>query len=227
MVILLAWLTALAAPLARAAAADRAPAAARTAPVILVFGDSLSAGYGVPPGHGWVDLLARKIAREGYDFSVVNASVSGETTEGGLARLPRALAMHAPRIMILELGANDGLRGLSVTQAQGNLEQMITLAQRRGARVLLIGMRMPPNYGERYTSAFYAMYGQLAQRHHLALVPFLMAAVALKPTLIQADGLHPNERAQPLLLATVWPVLQPLLDGTAQHPVAQASGAAR
>ena len=185
--------------------------------MILVFGDSLSAGYGVPPGHGWVDLLARKIAQEGYDFRVVNASVSGETTEGGLARLPRALAMHAPRIVILELGANDGLRGLPVMQAQRNLEQMISLSQAHGARILLIGMRMPPNYGERYTSAFYAMYGELARRHGLALVPFLMAAVALKPELIQADGLHPNERAQPLLLSTVWPGLQPLLGTPGRH----------
>jgi acyl-CoA thioesterase I len=218
MVILLAWLAALAAPLSRALAADSASTStpARNA-VILVFGDSLSAGYGVPPGHGWVDLLAQKIAREGYDFSVVNASVSGETTAGGLARLPRALAMHAPRILILELGANDGLRGLPVAQAQANLEQMITLGETRGARVLLIGMRMPPNYGERYTSAFYAMYGQLAQRHGLALVPFLMASVALQPGLIQADGLHPNERAQPLLLSTVWPTLQPLLAAPARH----------
>jgi acyl-CoA thioesterase-1 len=226
MVILLAWLAALAAPLACASSADSAPAAARTAAVILVFGDSLSAGYGVPPGHGWVDLLARKIAQEGYDFSVVNASVSGETTAGGLARLPRALALHAPRILILELGANDGLRGLPVAQAQNNLEQMIALGAARGARVLLIGMRMPPNYGERYTSAFYAMYGQLAQRHRLALVPFLMAAVALKPELIQADGLHPNERAQPLLLGTVWPVLQPLL-GTARRQDARQATPAR
>jgi acyl-CoA thioesterase-1 len=230
MVILLVWLAALAAPLARAAAVERASPAARTAPVILVFGDSLSAGYGVPPGHSWVDLLARKIAQEGYDFRVVNASVSGETTEGGLARLPRALAMHAPRIVILELGANDGLRGLPVMQAQRNLEQMISLSQAHGARILLIGMRMPPNYGERYTSAFYAMYGELARRHGLALVPFLMAAVALKPELIQADGLHPNERAQPLLLSTVWPGLQPLLGTPGRHgarPSVPALGAPR
>jgi acyl-CoA thioesterase-1 len=159
-----------------------------------------------------VDLLAGRIAQEGYDFKLVNASVSGETTEGGLARLPRALSMHSPRILILELGANDGLRGLPVEQAKDNLERMITLAKARGARVLLIGMRMPPNYGERYTDAFYAMYGQLAQQDGIALVPFLMSAVALKPELIQADGLHPNERAQPLLLLTVWPVLRPLLD---------------
>lgn len=212
MLILLAWLPALAASLDRAAAdALPAGATARAAPVILVFGDSLSAGYGVPPGHGWVDLLARKIVREGYDFDVVNASVSGETTEGGLARLPRALALHRPRILVLELGANDGLRGLPIAAARDNLARMITLGEGGGARVLLIGMRMPPNYGERYTDAFYAMYGQLAQHYQLALVPFLMAAVALKPGLIQADGLHPDAQAQPLLLDTVWPVLQPLL----------------
>jgi acyl-CoA thioesterase-1 len=205
-VILLALCAALAVPLSRAAG--------EAAPVILVFGDSLSAGYGVPPGQGWVDLLAKKIEHEGYDFNVVNASVSGETTEGGLARLPRALALHRPRILILELGANDGLRGLPVAAAQDNLDHMITLAQSRGARVLLVGMLMPPNYGERYTSAFHAAFSALAQSHHLALVPFLMAGVALHPELIQADGLHPNERGQPLLLDNVWPVLQPMLGST-------------
>ena len=184
------------------------------APVILVFGDSLSAGYGVPPGQGWVDLLAKKIEHAGYDFNVVNASVSGETTEGGLARLPRALALHRPRVLILELGANDGLRGLPVADAQDNLDHMIILAQSHDARVLLVGMLMPPNYGERYTSAFHAAFGDLAQSHHLALVPFLMAGVALHSELIQADGLHPNERGQPLLLDNVWPVLQPMLGST-------------
>lgn len=188
--------------------------------MILVFGDSLSAGYGVPLGHGWVSLLAQRMAQEGYDFSVVNASVSGETTAGGLARLPRALALHHPQIVILELGANDGLRGLPVARAKANLDRMIGLAQAAGARVLLIGMRMPPNYGPRYTSAFYMMYSALAQAHDLRLVPFLMSAVALHPELIQADGLHPNERAQPLLLNTVWPELAPMLGpmlGTAQR----------
>ncbi len=191
--------------------ADHERDAAASAPVILVFGDSLSAGYGVPLGHGWVDLLAQRMAGKGYDFGVVNASVSGETTAGGLARLPRALALHRPRIVILELGANDGLRALSVAQAKMNLERMIELAQGAGARVLLIGMRMPPNYGPRYTSAFYDMYSTLASTDHLALVPFLMAGVALHPTLIQSDGLHPNEQAQPLLLDNVWPELQGLL----------------
>lgn len=188
--------------------------------MILVFGDSLSAGYGVPLGHGWVSLLAQRMAREGYDFDVVNASVSGETTAGGLARLPRALALHHPSIVILELGANDGLRALPVSQAKANLARMIELAQHAGARVLLIGIRMPPNYGPRYTSEFYAMYGSLAQAHHLALVPFLMQGVALHPNLIQADGLHPNEQAQPLLLDNVWPELQGLL-GPARQTRAQ------
>jgi acyl-CoA thioesterase-1 len=205
-VILLALCAALAVPLSRADG--------EAAPVILVFGDSLSAGYGVPPGQGWVDLLAKKIEHAGYDFNVVNASVSGETTEGGLARLPRALALHRPRVLILELGANDGLRGLPVADAQDNLDHMIILAQSHGARVLLVGMLMPPNYGERYTSAFHAAFSDLAQSHHLALVPFLMAGVALHPELIQADGLHPNERGQPLLLDNVWPVLQPMLGST-------------
>ena len=222
MLILLAGIAACAAPLDRAYAADASAAdPARGMPVILVFGDSLSAGYGVPPGHGWVDLMTRQIVREGYDFKIVNASVSGETTEGGLARLPRALALQRPRIVILELGANDGLRGLPVARARDNLDRMIALAQMSGAKVLLIGMKMPPNYGERYTSAFYAMYGQLAARHAVALVPFLMAAVALKPELIQADGLHPNEEAQPLLLATVWPELRPMLG----NPLRAAAGA--
>lgn len=165
----------------------------------------------MPLGHGWVSLLGQRMAGEGYDFEVVNASVSGETTAGGLARLPRALALHRPRLVILELGANDGLRGLPLAQAQVNLTRMVELAQAEGAQVLLIGMRMPPNYGPRYTSEFHAMYTSLAHSYHLALVPFLMAGVALRPDLIQADGLHPNEQAQPLLLDNVWPELQGLL----------------
>jgi acyl-CoA thioesterase-1 len=215
---LLALLVALAAPAGGTSAAE----AARTAgldrhhgdthtPVILVFGDSLSAGYGVPVGFGWVSLLTRKIAQSDYDFNVVNASVSGETTAGGLARLPRALDLHHPSILVLELGANDGLRGLPIARASSNLDQMITLAQARGVRVLLLGLRMPPNYGPRYTMAFQMMYLDLAAEHHIALVPFLMEQVALHPELIQADGLHPNARGQPLLLQTVWPQLSPML----------------
>jgi acyl-CoA thioesterase-1 len=205
---LLALLLTLAAPLAPAV---RAAAAEQSAPVILVFGDSLSAGYGIHLEQGWVSLLASKISQLGYGFRVINASVSGETTVGGLGRLPHALDVQKPRILVLELGANDGLRSLPLASTHDNLDRMITLAQARGVTVLLVGMRMPPNYGERYTTGFYDMYTDLAHAHKLALVPFLLDQVALKPTLMQADGLHPNEQGQPLLLDNVWPVLEPLL----------------
>jgi acyl-CoA thioesterase-1 len=199
---LLALLLALAAPLARAQ---------QPAPVILVFGDSLSAGYGIHVEQGWVSLLASKISQLGYGLKVINASVSGETTAGGLGRLPHALEVHKPRILVLELGANDGLRSLPLASTRDNLDRMITLAQARGVTVLLLGMRMPPNYGERYTTGFYNMYTDLAQAHKLALVPFFLDQVALKPALMQADGLHPNEQGQPQLLDNIWPVLAPLL----------------
>ena len=185
--------------------------AGQAAPVILVFGDSLSAGYGIRVEQGWVSLLARKISQTGYGFKVINASVSGETTAGGLGRLPHALQVQQPRILVLELGANDGLRSLPLADTRANLERMITLARERGVTVLLLGMRMPPNYGERYTTGFQDMYSALARAHKLALVPFLLDQVALKPELMQADGLHPNELGQPLLLDTVWPRLEPLL----------------
>jgi len=198
----LALLLALAAPVAHAQ---------QPAPVILVFGDSLSAGLGIRVEQGWVSLLASKISQLGYGFKVINASVSGETTAGGLGRLPHALEVQQPRILILELGANDGLRSLPLANTRDNLDKMITLALARGVTVLLLGMRMPPNYGERYTSGFQDMYTGLAQAHKLALVPFLLDQVALNPALMQADGLHPNEQGQPLLLDNVWPMLAPLL----------------
>jgi acyl-CoA thioesterase I len=200
-VILLAW-AALATPL-RAATGD--------APVILVYGDSISAGYGIRVEHGWVSLLAQKISAEGYGFRVVNASVSGETTAGGLARLPRALSVQRPRILVLELGGNDGLRGLPLDGTRANLEQMIKLAQSQGVAVLLIGMRVPPNYGPRYTAQFQALYQDLAQSRHVPLVPFLLEHVALDETLMQADHIHPNERGQAALLDEMWPQLLPLL----------------
>ena len=197
-----------------------APPAARAqqpSPDILVFGDSLSAGYGIQVEQGWVSLLARRIAQSGYGFKVINASVSGETTAGGLGRLPHALELQRPRILVLELGANDGLRSLPLASTRDNLERMIALAQARGITVLLVGMRMPPNYGERYTSGFMNMYADLAQAHKLVLVPFLLDRVALDPALMQADGMHPNEAGQPLLLDNVWPKLEPLLRSAA-HP---------
>jgi acyl-CoA thioesterase-1 len=199
---LLALLLALATPAARAD---------QLSPAILVFGDSLSAGLGIHVEQGWVSLLARKLSQLGYGFRVINASVSGETTAGGLGRLPHALEVQQPRILILELGANDGLRSLPLANTRDNLDKMITLARARGVAVLLLGMRMPPNYGERYTTGFYNMYTELAQAHKLTLVPFLLDQVALNPALMQADGMHPNEQGQPLLLDNVWPKLAPLL----------------
>jgi len=206
----MAWLIAL-------PAVGAAPAVAAAAmPVILVFGDSLSAGYGIRVEQGWVSLLAQKIEQEGYGFHVVNASVSGETSAGGLARLPRALSLQQPRIVLLELGANDGLRGLPIQQTQENLGKMIALLQQQHIPVLLLGLKLPPNYGERYTSGFATMYQSLKDQYHVPLLPFLLENVALKPDLMQADGLHPNEQGQPLLLDNVWPTLVPLL--RAQKP---------
>jgi acyl-CoA thioesterase-1 len=191
-----------------AAAAQSTP---RQEPVILVYGDSLSAGYGVAVEKGWVSLLANRMHSEGYGFRVVNASVSGETTTGGLARLPHALAAHSPSIVIVELGANDGLRGLPLATTRENLEATLSLAAGDKRTVVLLGMRMPPNYGERYTSGFAALFPELARTHHASLVPFFLDGVADRPALMQADGMHPNERGQPVLLDNVWPVLKPLL----------------
>jgi acyl-CoA thioesterase-1 len=215
--ILMAWLVTVPAAAPAAAAGAGAGAAPTQAPVVLVFGDSLSAGYGIRVEQGWVSLLAQKIEHEGYGFRVVNASVSGETTDGGLARLPRALAVQQPRIVLLELGANDGLRGLPLTGTRENLDKMITLLHSYHVAVLLLGLRMPPNYGERYTTGFMTMYQELAATHHIALLPFLLENVALTPGLMQADGLHPNEQGQPLLLDNVWPRLVPLLRATANR----------
>jgi acyl-CoA thioesterase-1 len=176
-----------------------------------VFGDSLSAGYGLRSDEGWVPLLQKRLQSQGYGTAVINASVSGETSGGGLERLPRALQLHKPSLVILELGANDGLRGLPVPETRANLEKMVALTQASGAQVLLIGMRMPPNYGPRYTTGFSQMFAAIAQHDHLAFVPFLLESVALNPALMQADGMHPSARGAPLLLETVWPQLLPLL----------------
>jgi len=186
-------------------------ATATEASPILVFGDSLSAGLGLRSDEGWVPLLQKRLQAQGYVTPVINASVSGETSGGGLERLPRALQLHKPSLVILELGANDGLRGLPVPDTHANLQKMIEMAQAAGAQVLLIGVRMPPNYGPRYTSDFSQMYAEIAQRDHLAFVPFLLESVAVNPALMQADGLHPNARGTPLILDTVWPRLIPLL----------------
>ena len=184
---------------------------AAPAPSILVVGDSLSAGYGIELRDGWVALLQQRLTRQGYPYTVVNASISGDTTAGGRARLADALKRHHPQIVILELGANDGLRGLPLRETRANLEAMIKAAQSAGARVLLIGMQLPPNYGPDYTGKFRAIYQELAQRYSLSLVPFLLEGVALTPKLMQPDGLHPRAAAQPRLLDNVWPYLEQLL----------------
>jgi acyl-CoA thioesterase-1 len=182
------------------------------APVILVFGDSISAGYGLAHvEQGWVELLKTRLSAQGYGYQVVNASVSGETTAGGLARLPRALELHHPKIVVLELGGNDGLRALPVAQMRNNLTQMVDLASAAGAKVLLLGMRMPPNYGPQYTEQFAMVFSDLAREKRLALVPFLLAGIALSPTLLQVDDIHPNAAGQPILVENVWPTLMPLL----------------
>ncbi|WP_127478638.1 arylesterase [Sulfurivermis fontis] len=178
---------------------------------VLVLGDSLSAGYGLTAGEGWVALLQQRLEQRGLEHTVVNASISGDTTAGGLARLDAVLDQHRPDWLLLELGANDGLRGLSLKAMRDNLDAMVMRAQARGIKVVLIGMQIPPNYGRVYTERFAAVYQELAARHRLPFVPFLMEKVALDPALIQADQLHPNAAAQPLLLDTVWPVLEPLL----------------
>jgi acyl-CoA thioesterase-1 len=178
---------------------------------ILVLGDSLSAALGIRPEQGWVALLAQRLQAQGYGYQIVNASVSGETTSGGLERLPRALQLHQPGTVILELGANDGLRGLPVSETRENLARMVRLSQTAGARVLLVGMRIPPNYGPRYTEAFARMFPELANQYHLPLVPFLLERVALDPTRMQQDGMHPNARGEPPVLDTLWPYLKPLL----------------
>ena len=177
------------------------------------MGDSLSAGYGIRPEQSWVALLQKRLQSEGYEYEVVNASVSGETTEGGLHRLPRALELHHPRIVLLELGANDGLRGLPLEGTRDNLEKMIGASRAAGATVILMGMRIPPNYGPRYTDAFVNLYKDLAKRDSLTFIPFFLSSVITDRSLIQADGLHPTAEAQPKLLETVWPSLKPILKG--------------
>jgi acyl-CoA thioesterase-1 len=178
---------------------------------ILVFGDSLSAAFGIRPEQGWVALLAQRLQAQGYGYQIANASVSGETSGGGLERLPRALQIHHPETVILELGANDGLRGLPVSETRDNLAHMVQLSQAAGARVLLIGIRIPPNYGPRYTESFARIFADLAQQYHLPLVPFLLEKVALDPARMQPDGMHPNSQGEPPVLDNVWPYLQPLL----------------
>jgi acyl-CoA thioesterase-1 len=190
---------------------------------ILVLGDSLSAAYGIRLEQGWVALLAERLKQEGYGQRVINASSSGETTGGALARLPRALERHRPAVVVIELGGNDGLRGLPIDDVRANLDRLIRASRDSGAEVLLLGMRIPPNYGPQYTREFEALFGELATRHRVALVPFLLEGVALDDALMQEDGIHPTAAAQPRLLERVWPKLVPLLGGGA-HRASAAGG---
>mgnify|MGYP001558023786 CR=1 FL=1 len=193
-------------------------AAAQAGPVILVFGDSLSASYGIPADSGWVSLLERRVRQKNPGYRVVNASISGETTSGGRYRIEPILAEHRPAVVILEMGANDGLRGLPLEAAAANLDAIIAACLNRKARVLLVGMRLPPNYGDAYAARFQAIYRQAAQRHKLPLLPFLLEGFAARPELFLADGLHPAAAAQPLIMEKVWKLLQPML-ATPEKPI--------
>lgn len=176
-----------------------------------MLGDSLSAGYGIKIQEGWVNLLAQRLTAEGYGYKVVNASVSGETTQGGVSRLPRVLELHKPEIVIVELGGNDGLRGLPLASSRENLQRAIKLAKDARAKVLLVGMMIPPNYGQRYAQEFREIFASLAKANAIPLVPFLLDEVALKSDLMQEDGIHANARGQPRMLDNVWPPLKTLL----------------
>lgn len=182
-------------------------------PLVLVLGDSLSAGYGLSRGEGWVDLLERKLAAEKVSARVVNASVSGETTVGGLARLPALLREHRPRVLVIELGGNDGLRGAPPEGIRANLERMARMGREAGARVLILGMRMPPNFGPSYTAAFERAFSDAARATGSALVPFFLERLGTDLTYFQPDRIHPTAAAQPKMLETVWPALSKLLRG--------------
>ena len=189
-----------------------AAAATAQAATVLVFGDSLSAAYGIGAREGWVTLLEERLRREKFDhYSVANASISGETTSGGATRIEEALARTRPALVIVALGGNDGLRGLPITQMKANLSRIVGSAQRSRARVLLAGMRMPPNYGAQYTREFEAAFADVARRHKVRLVPFLLEGVADRRELMQPDNIHPTAEAQALILETVWKGLRPLL----------------
>jgi acyl-CoA thioesterase-1 len=178
---------------------------------ILILGDSLSAAYKIQPQQSWVYLLQQRLNETYPHYKVVNESTSGHTTANGFNQLNPALQQNNPKIVIVELGANDGLRGLAISHAKKNLEKIIQLSQQKKAQILLLGMRIPPNYGKKYTQAFAKIYTQLAEKYQLLLVPFLLEGIAGNPSLTQADGLHPNAQAQPLILENIWPSLKRLI----------------
>jgi acyl-CoA thioesterase-1 len=192
-----------------------AAATSDSRPAILIIGDSLSAGLGVDADDTWATLLQTRLNEKGYGYRVVNASISGDTTGNGLRRLPRALDIHQPEIVLIELGGNDGLRGIDTDLMQSNLEKMILLSREQGASIMLAGMLIPPNYGEDYTVAFASVYPALAEQYEVALLPFFMEGVALEAEMMQPDGIHPNKQAQPILMENVWMTLEPLLKKSA------------
>jgi acyl-CoA thioesterase I len=187
------------------------PLRAAEGPVLLVVGDSISAGYGLTAGEGWVNLLTAKLKTDGYDYRVVNASISGDTTAGGRARLPALLKQHGPAIVIIELGGNDALRGGDLATARTNLEAMVASAQGTGAKVLLVGMQLPPNYGAAYVRSFGALFTDVAKTRKAAVVPFVFTGFGEDLSMFQADRVHPTAAAQSKILANVWPALVPLL----------------
>jgi len=178
---------------------------------VLIMGDSLSAEYGLPRGTGWVKLLENRLKKKYPDIQVINASISGETTSGGQMRMASLLKTYQPKVVVIELGANDALRGLQLTATEQNLRQMIQASKQSGAKVLLLGMRIPPNYGQDYTNKFFAIYGKLATSEQVELLPFFLERVATRMDLFQADRIHPNMTTQSLMLENVWPKLEPLL----------------
>jgi len=179
---------------------------------IVVLGDSISAGYGIDISEGWVNLLQQKFKQAPSDYVIHNESISGDTSAGGLARIDSILSRHQPMMVLIELGANDGLRGLSPQEMKRNLSDIIRLAENAGAETMLLGMKIPPNYGKRYIEMFYAIYPQLAAELNVPLVPFILEDVALHPEMMQADGLHPNALGQPLIAQKVWEALWPILN---------------
>ena len=184
---------------------------ASVAGTVLVLGDSLSAGYGLPTGSGWVSLLKTRLAAADSDTSVVNASISGETTAGGRRRIQALLDRHQPQVVIVELGANDGLRGIRIPIIRENLSAIVEACKEHGAKTLLIGIRIPPNYGRDYTEKFHALFGEISARYKTSLVPFMLDGFATNRSLFQEDGIHPNSEAQPLILKTIYGQLKPLL----------------
>jgi acyl-CoA thioesterase-1 len=185
-------------------------------PTIVVLGDSISAEYGLPRDTGWVSLMRQRLSSERIDYNVANASISGDTTSGGRARLPALMQRLKPAIVIVELGANDALRGVPLSTTEDNLRTIIEQAQQGHAKVLLVGMYVPPNYGPDYTQKFHGLYGELSKQLRVPLVPFLLAGIENKPEMFQSDQIHPTQRAQPVLLDNVWPALKPLLHTSSQ-----------